>query len=836
MSARSGRGLAVRHSIAPRVLNGSLAQQSLVSTQHLSVRAVAPETNQSSIVTTFIWKDGGARVQLAGSFDDWRKHEMTYTPEGNTYVLVAEVPPGHYFYRFIVDGQWRVVDNDPNLREDQFGELSHFLEVTSESTAHAQPKDFSQAYGSPGVDEEDEYEPEPEGEDHYDEEGYEHEGEGEGEHEEDGEEGDTNPRESVPLPPRQRGEGFVDDYDNDEFGQLDLQADVFEAMKDITEKTTSPGEAGSPASAKMGPRSPRRPARRRKPARRVVARVFALLFGGEIEEEPPPEREAAPTRNQNKFAMAGRIKAGATRGLRVWFPSEQNFPKGEETGTKMAPAETADVVDVAQTAMKLHQAEENANNRQLLGKTLFAQGKYDAALALFSLSVKLRVDNGLKNTKNTAIAHTDCASAFIYLQDFKNAEKHLNISLNIFQKGTFSGGRAELGDVHCFLGVVADMRNDLRVAELSYRNAIDLYEKARATQDNPNYETTLNNLQENRKRQKQQEMARAANPEAFAEEEAAAQSAAPQSVEYAQSVTSQPRSTQAASRKPSASRSPRPAQTRSPKPPKGRSPRQPPGRRAPAPPAVAHAPPAQTGYADDEPEEQAPPPSAKRRSSRPQTWKDLAAHARASMPHAPPTEESVPEAAAPAGSYEEMSRGWHQDGRKLLAGGRFQEAIDMYTLAIYTRKRHGPWTTLANAGTHTEYARALFGTRDLPGAAAALKDAVLILENLEGGDAALARAEAWGSLGAVLDRLGGYGPEAEAAHCAGMAMFGKAGVDTEDKRWMKAWRNLCASIKAQGNGGPSTDEVWNAIDCQIRGTVPVYQASNIRLREAEGER
>ena len=55
--------------------------------------------------------DGGARkVQLAGSFNDWKPVAMRKQKDG-AFAFLATIPPGTYEYKFIVDGQW-VVDPD----------------------------------------------------------------------------------------------------------------------------------------------------------------------------------------------------------------------------------------------------------------------------------------------------------------------------------------------------------------------------------------------------------------------------------------------------------------------------------------------------------------------------------------------------------------------------------------------------------------------------------------------------------------------------------------------------------------------------------------------------
>ncbi|CAN8065013.1 unnamed protein product [Agarophyton chilense] len=631
---RSASTLHLRHSIAPRVLDNSLPMSSVVSNARFSVRVAPPHaapaasSSPSTLLTTFVWRDLGAEVKLAGSFDSWRKHPMTYVPSIAYHVLVVELPPGSYHYRFVVDGRWRTEQSDPNLTEDEFGELSHFIHIDASVAERAPLKRFSTACVTPAH---------PSISEH----AVVKAGESDSESEcESGSDAASEPQSDdehqsrvshQPLPPRNRDSAFIKDYDDDPCGELDLQADVFEAMKDVAETTPEPPhQDNQPTVAESRARH-----RFRRPGKRTLRKVWALLFGDTRDDHMDEDEQPSPiTRNQKLHGMADR----SSKGLKVWFPNEKKAPH-PVNGRKVQPSETKDVIDVGEKALRLHQVEENANARQMLGKTLFAQGKYDAALALFSLSVKLREDNGLKFAKTTAIAHTDVASAFIHIDDLKNAEKHLNNALSIFEKGTFSGGRAQLGDVYCFLG-----------------------------------------------------------------------------------------------------------------------------------------------------EEMSPP----------------------------------------AGSYEELCRTWVKDARSLMGKGSYKEAIDMYTLAIYTRKRHGPWKTRENAEALVENARALFATKELEESVKALKDAIGILEELDQGKHGIFLGEVWGNLGSVLDRVPDRKDEALTAHCAGMVSYGKSGMSTEDGKWLKAWKSLCVNLKMSG-ATDRTNEIWQAIDLQIRGVTPMTKIDHVVL-------
>ena len=57
----------------------------------------------------------GAKVSIAGSFNDWQPSATPMVAVGDgLWVKELSLPPGRYEYRFVVNGQW--VD-DPNAKE-----------------------------------------------------------------------------------------------------------------------------------------------------------------------------------------------------------------------------------------------------------------------------------------------------------------------------------------------------------------------------------------------------------------------------------------------------------------------------------------------------------------------------------------------------------------------------------------------------------------------------------------------------------------------------------------------------------------------------------------------
>lgn len=848
-STRTVPPLSLRQSIAPRVLDNSLPMTSLVSNERFSVRVAppnsAPCTNPSNTLTTFLWREPAASAWLAGSFDDWRKHQMLFVPGVNYHILVTELPPGEYAYRFVVDGRWRVADGDPNLKEDQFGHLSHFITITSDARATLKSKRFSTAavantdiarseavldHGQSDTESERSFSDVDDAPD---------------------------PPQTEPPAPRCRGSAYIGDYDDDAYAGLDLQADIFEAMKDVAEvnpNSQSYDRSPSRSHSTFQEPVPKRRLRNR-PGGRMLRKVWAMLFGDPpADENMPPgpdesDHPVAPTHNQRVHGLVSNENA-LKKGLKVWFPNERNYPSKSPNGRKMEPSETKDVIDAGDRALRLHQVEENANNRQMLGKNLFAQGKYDAALALFSLSVKLREDNGLKYARATAIAHTDVASAFIQLEDLKNAEKHLKMALAIFDKATFSGGKAQLGDVHCFLGVIGDMRGDYAYAEACYMKALELYEKCRATDNNPNYSTARENLDANRRRQQALGTQSVSSPPT--EQRVDNRNERKGASRHITSPHSPNTSSDSRRKLPRGNKSPG-ARHGPPSTSRGESPKssvgtskfnkasQRPSRPldAPRPSAfVQHSPATSSGGVSAistdvglQETESSSHSEFSRASNRPTTWKGLAETARASMPKNPPVEDYDPQnpSVKPSvGSYEEMCQMWHNDARSLLGEGKYKEAFDMYSLAVYTRKRNGPWITRENTQTLVECARAAFAIRDFAQTVTMLRDAIGILEKMPNVDDQITLGGVWGNLGSVLDRIGGHDCEALTAHSTGMVVYGKAGIGSEDPKWTKAWKGLCTHLNKTGRMN-QMDEMWLSIDQQIRGIIPMTKVASVQL-------
>ena len=68
-------------------------------------------------------------VVLAGSFNDWNQSQLVFGREGGEWVCRVDLQPGHYTYKFIVDGNWMLDPDNPATEEDEAGNKNSVLVV-----------------------------------------------------------------------------------------------------------------------------------------------------------------------------------------------------------------------------------------------------------------------------------------------------------------------------------------------------------------------------------------------------------------------------------------------------------------------------------------------------------------------------------------------------------------------------------------------------------------------------------------------------------------------------------------------------------------------------------
>mmetsp|Transcript_4741 Transcript_4741/g.11529 ORF Transcript_4741/g.11529 Transcript_4741/m.11529 type:complete len:537 (+) Transcript_4741:405-2015(+) len=82
------------------------------------------------VPTRFVWRFGGHQVHLCGSFTRWVETvQMPMVPDApGVFAVVVHLPPGYHQYKFIVDGEWRHDETQPNM-PDPLGNVNNWLFV-----------------------------------------------------------------------------------------------------------------------------------------------------------------------------------------------------------------------------------------------------------------------------------------------------------------------------------------------------------------------------------------------------------------------------------------------------------------------------------------------------------------------------------------------------------------------------------------------------------------------------------------------------------------------------------------------------------------------------------
>lgn len=74
------------------------------------------------------------KVILAGNFNGWDEGAIQMTPDADGWHLRADLPPGRYEYKFIVDGTWIHDPENKDVVHNEHGTLNSVLYVTKHVT------------------------------------------------------------------------------------------------------------------------------------------------------------------------------------------------------------------------------------------------------------------------------------------------------------------------------------------------------------------------------------------------------------------------------------------------------------------------------------------------------------------------------------------------------------------------------------------------------------------------------------------------------------------------------------------------------------------------------
>lgn len=73
----------------------------------------------------------GSRVSVAGTFNNWSpdSNPLDYQADGCMYRTVLHLAPGHYEYKFVIDGQWHIDCACPHWVPNDSGGLNSVIHV-----------------------------------------------------------------------------------------------------------------------------------------------------------------------------------------------------------------------------------------------------------------------------------------------------------------------------------------------------------------------------------------------------------------------------------------------------------------------------------------------------------------------------------------------------------------------------------------------------------------------------------------------------------------------------------------------------------------------------------
>lgn len=80
---------------------------------------------------TFILEDApGKDVRVDGSFNGWKPEKQLVDKENTGfYSCRMLLEPGTYEYKFVVDGEWKLDESNPNFAPNSLGSLNSVLVV-----------------------------------------------------------------------------------------------------------------------------------------------------------------------------------------------------------------------------------------------------------------------------------------------------------------------------------------------------------------------------------------------------------------------------------------------------------------------------------------------------------------------------------------------------------------------------------------------------------------------------------------------------------------------------------------------------------------------------------
>ncbi len=78
---------------------------------------------------TFLYEDvPGKVVAIAGCFNDWLPEKQLVDKNGDgIYTGTMMLAPGVYQYKFVINGEWKIDEHNPNFTPNDIGSLNSIL-------------------------------------------------------------------------------------------------------------------------------------------------------------------------------------------------------------------------------------------------------------------------------------------------------------------------------------------------------------------------------------------------------------------------------------------------------------------------------------------------------------------------------------------------------------------------------------------------------------------------------------------------------------------------------------------------------------------------------------
>lgn len=90
--------------------------------------AKKPVAKAKAVVFT-VRAEAGAKVFLAGSFNDWNPEATAMTEKKGVYSASLKLAPGRYEYKFVINGEWMADCENQDFVQNECGTLNSVVTV-----------------------------------------------------------------------------------------------------------------------------------------------------------------------------------------------------------------------------------------------------------------------------------------------------------------------------------------------------------------------------------------------------------------------------------------------------------------------------------------------------------------------------------------------------------------------------------------------------------------------------------------------------------------------------------------------------------------------------------